>query len=192
MNGFGKFSIKGLIYLSALSLLVTAGSYFVSSGAFAENPAQPKICYVSLVKVFEMYQKSKDLEQSLVGKGEQKKAELEGQFKDLKKMREGLELLSDQAKEAKAREIEEKADSFKRLKTRSERELLKERNEASRLILDDIEKVIQEYAKANGYALVLDQRTILYGEEVYDATDAVLKVLNERYGAGTGKASKKQ
>jgi Skp family chaperone for outer membrane proteins len=88
----------------------------------------------------------------------------------------------------KAKELEEKSDEFQRLKTKSQRELLRERNETAKVILDDIEHAVAEYAKANGFSIILDQRSLLYGTEMYDTTDAVLKMLNERYATKVGKS----
>jgi outer membrane protein len=181
--------VLGIFSASAISILMASACVFAYEPS--AQAAEMKACSVNLARVFEMYQRTKDSEGSLESKGKQKQSELEGKFSELKKMREGLELLSDQAKEAKAREIEEKADSFKRLKDRSERELLKERNQVARVILDDIEKVIEEYAKANGYSMVVDQRMLLYGEPAYDITEQVLKILNDRYAAQGPKTSKR-
>ena len=142
-----------------------------------------KLGYVSLLKVFDGYQRTADSKQVLEQKGKQKQAELEGDFNELRKLRQSVELLNDQAKETKAREIEERSDEFKRLKTRSERELLREQNQLARQLLDEIDQAVAEYAKANGFSVILDERSLLYGEDVYDVTDAVLKLLNQRYAA---------
>ena len=140
--------------------------------------------------VFDGYQRKQESEQALEQKGKQKQAELEGRFNELKKMRQGLELLNDQAREARAKELEEKSDEFQRLKSKSQRDLLRERNRIARTILQEIEKAVAEYAKANGFAVILDERSLLYGETVFDVTDEVLRLLNERYAARTKKASK--
>lgn len=149
--------------------------------------ASLKLGYVDLLKVFEGYQHKQESEQVLEQRGKQKQTELEGRFNDLKKMRQSLELLNDQAKDAKAREIEERADEFKRVKERTERDLLRERSELAKQILDEIDQAVADYAKANGYSVILDQRSLLYGEEIYDVTADILKSLNARYAAKTGK-----
>ena len=150
--------------------------------------AEMKIGYVNLAKLFDGYQRTKEFEQSLQQKGGQREAQLKGQANDLKKLRDSLELLNAQAREAKQKEIEEKADEFQRLKTRAERDLVRERNEMAKTILDEIEQTVTGYAKANGFSLVVDQRSRLYGQDSYDLTDALLKTLNEKYA---GRASAK-
>ena len=154
----------------------------------AQEAAASKIGYVNLGRVFDNYQRTKDSESQLERKGSQKQAELESRVGELKKMRDGLELLSDSVRAAKAKELEAKSDEFQSLKTKSQRELLRERNENARVILDDVEHAVAEFAKANGFSMILDQRSLLYGTDVYDATDEVLKMLNERYASKAAKS----
>ena len=99
--------------------------------------------------------------------------------------------MSAQAKDAKAKEIEEKSDEFQRLKTRSERELLRERNQLARQILEEIEQTVSQYAKTHGFSVILDQRSLLYGEDAYDVTDEILRLLNDRYTAKASKTSRR-
>lgn len=166
-----------LSFLTAYCLLPTAYS----------RAEELKIGYVNLGKLFDQYQRTKESDQVLEQKGKQKQAELEDRVTELKKLRQNLELLNDQAKESKAKELEEKSDEFQRAKTRTERDLVRERNQLARTIMQEIEQVVGDYAKANHFAMIVDQRSLLYGQDAYDVTDAILKVLNERY---TDKANK--
>ena len=150
--------------------------------------AELKIGYVNLVRVFDSYQRTKDSEQVLEQQGKQKQAELEGRLGELKKMRQNLELLSDQTKDAKSKELEEKSDEFQRMKTKSERELVRDRNQVAKQILEEIDGAVTAYAKANGFSLVLDQRSLVVGDDAYDLSDEVLKSLNDRYAASGKKA----
>ena len=170
-----------------VTAMAAAGMMIAGAGAPIQA-AESKIGYVNLAKVFDEYLRTKDSESGLEARGKQKQAQLEAQFNDLKKMRQGLELMNDQTRESKTREIEEKSDEFKREKTRTERELLNQRNGIAKQILDEIAGVVSDYGKSNGFTLILDQRTVLYGQEISDVTDEVLKTLNDRYAA---KATKK-
>ena len=177
-------------------LLVTCHLSLVTPVAFAEGSAKPaaaprpaggapglKIGYVNLGEVFDGYQRTKQSEQTLEQRSQKIQGELEGRVGELKKLRQGLELLNDQARETKAREIEEKSDEFQRAKTRTERELLRDRNEAAREILKEIQQTVTEYAKSRGFSIIVDQRSLIYGENALDVTDEVLKALNDRYAA---------
>ena len=138
-----------------------------------------KIGYVNLAKIFDGYERTKASEGDLEKQGKQKDAELQGRLNELKKLREGLELLNDQAREAKTREIEQKSDDLQRFKNTTLRELGRERQKLADSILQDIQRVIIEYAKTNGFSLILQQdKVVLYGQPAYDVTDEVLKALN--------------
>ena len=166
--------------LIVVGALVGLGLGWSWSVAAAEGV---KIGYVNLGKLFDNYERTKASEQVLEQKGKQKQAELQGRLSELNKLRQNLDLLSDQAKASKSKELEEKSDAFQQLKTRSERDLLRERNEVAKGIFDEIDKMVSDYATANGYSLVLDQRALLFGAGANDVTDEVLKTLNDRYAA---------
>jgi outer membrane protein len=139
-----------------------------------------KIGYVDVAKVFDGYQRTKTSDAALEKKGKEKEQELEGKMDELKKLRQGLELLNDQAKETKGREIDEKADELQRFRTSTARDLSRERDKIAKTILDEIQKGVEDYAKANGFTIILDARSLLYGLPANDVTDKVLSALNTR------------
>jgi outer membrane protein len=145
-----------------------------------------KIGYVNLAKVFDNYVKTKALDANLEKKGKQKESELEGRVNELKALRQGLELLSDEAREAKAREIEQKADDLQRFRNATARDLRRERDKIAKELLLEIQQGLEEYAKANGFSVILDSQSLLYGQGALDVTEDVLALLN---GRGSGKAS---
>ena len=142
-----------------------------------------KIGYVAIGKIFDGYERTKQNDAVLEKRGKAKEAELEARVNDLKKMRQNLELLNDAAREAKAREIEERSDELQRFRKNTARELQRDRDKIAQEILCDIQRTIDDFAKANGFALVLDQRSLVFAQPVYDVTDAVLQLLNSRSAA---------
>ena len=142
-----------------------------------------KVAYVNVGKLFDAYERTKASEAVLEKKGKQKEAEMEGRVNELKKLRESLELLNDKAREAKAREIEAKADELKRFRANTARDLRSERDDIAEQILKEIQTVVTEYGKRHQFSLILDERTMLYGQATYDATDEILTLLNSRYKA---------
>ncbi|MBI2094060.1 MAG: OmpH family outer membrane protein [Candidatus Omnitrophica bacterium] len=139
-----------------------------------------KIGYINIAKVFDNYQRTKSSDVVLEKRGKQKEAELEGRLNELKKLRQNLELLNDEARDSKGREIEERADELQRVRTTAVRDLRRERDKIAKSILDDIQGAIKDYAKANGFSLIVDERSLLYGEDAYDLSDEILQVLNSR------------
>ncbi|MBI2495794.1 MAG: OmpH family outer membrane protein [Candidatus Omnitrophica bacterium] len=69
---------------------------------------------------------------------------------------------------------------MQRFRTAAARDLRRERDKAAKDILQEIRVGIEDYAKANSFSLILDERSLLYGQAAYDATAEMLKLLNSR------------
>ena len=147
--------------------------------------AELKVGYVDVAKVFDGYQRTKASDATLEQKGKAKEAEFEGRMNELKKLRQNLELLSNDAREAKTKEIEEKTEELQRFRSSTARDLSRERDKVASELLKEIQKGIADFAKANSFSLILDARSTLYGQEAYDVTDEVLAALNKRVAAPT-------
>ena len=141
---------------------------------------EAKIGYVNLGKIFDGYVKTKNSDSVLEKKGKQKEAELEGRLTELKKMRENLELLNPDARESKGKELEEKSEDLQRFRSNTARDLRRERDKVAKDLLEEIQRTLVEYAKANGFSLIVDSQALLYGQEAFDVTDEVLTILNSR------------
>lgn len=167
-------SIKGKLLFAVLAChlsLVTCHS---------AQAQELKIGYVNLGKVFDGYEKTKAFDADLGKQGKQKDAELQARLGELKKLREGLELLNDQARDAKTREIEQKSDDLQRFRSSTARDLSRQRDKIAKEIFTEIQQAVQDYAKANGFAVVFDERGLLYGQPALDVTDAILQQMNNR------------
>lgn len=139
-----------------------------------------KIGYVNLAKVFDGYERTKTSDAVLEKQGKEKETELQGRMNELKKLRQNLELLNDDARESKAREIEQKADELQRFRNATARDLRRERDKIAKDILGEIQTAVEAYAKANGFSVIFDERSLLYGQPTYDLTDEILRALNKK------------
>ena len=139
-----------------------------------------KVGFVNVAKIFDGYTKTQTLDTKLEQKGTQKEAELKGRVEELKKLRKSLELLNNEARENRVLEIEKKSDDLQRFRTSTARDLRRERDKMAKGIFQEIQDGVTEYAKANGYTLIMNSQSLAYGEQGHDLTDAVLAVLNER------------
>lgn len=171
--------IIGLVVVFCLSPRPPALGF--ASLAWADEDL--KIGYVSIAKLFDEYERTKRSESVLERKGKQKETELDKRLADLKKLRDGLELLSDEARQARGREINAKADELRRVGIYTQQDLMRERDEVAKRILEQIQKEVDNYAQKHGYSLILDERLLLYGQKVYDVTDEILKSLNTKDAA---------
>ncbi len=166
---------KGMVLLTAM--LFAAGLFAgpISEKAFAK---EMKLAYVDLAKVFDEYSKTKESEKALEAKGKAAEAERSKMVEEAKKMKDEQALLSDKGKAEKQPAIDAKIKALQDYDTKTRGELVKERNDALGGIMKDIEKVVNDYAKANGYDLVLNSRMMLYGADQYDLTSQILAKLN--------------
>ena len=145
-----------------------------------------RIGSVNVAKLFSEYNRTKAQDVQLQQKGKQKEEELKARVDQLKELQQGLgksELLNDQTRESKARELEHKQDDLQNFRKSASRELGRERDKLARDILTDVYSAIEEYGKTNGFTVILDQRSLTYAQSAVDVTDDVLKLLNSHYSA---------
>lgn len=166
---------------------VVAVLFMVSVSLGAVNSAfaaGEKIAYMDLAKIFDEYNKTKDLDKQLESKGTAKQAERDKLVAEIKKLKDELELMSEKGKEAKQAAIDEKIKKLQDFDRESRDALRKERDDMARLILKEIKDSIDEVGKKEAYILILDSRAILYGKEGDDLTNSILKMLNDKYAKG--------
>ena len=147
-------------------------------------PAQAvgeKIGYVDLARVFDEYQKTKEFDKQLEGKGAGKQADRDRMVAEVKKLRDEAELLSAKAKDDKQTVIDEKIKTLQDFDRTTRDSLRKERDTMVKDILKEIEVVIQDFGKQQGYGFIFNDRVLVYKSEGSDLTPQVVKVLNDNY-----------
>ncbi|MDD5428783.1 MAG: OmpH family outer membrane protein [Candidatus Omnitrophica bacterium] len=167
---------KSVILLTAL---IFAAGLFAGPACETVFAKEMKLAYVDLAKIFDEYKKTKDAEKALEEKGKTKEAERSRLIEEIKKLKDEQALLSEKAKAEKQKAIDTKIKSLQDYDTKARNELVKDRNDALGGIMKDIEKVVTDYAKANGYDVVMNSRMLLYGAEQYDLTAEILAKLNK-------------
>lgn len=160
-------------------ILISAFLLSISLPAFSES--QGKIGYIDLSRSFDEYQKTKDLDKELEGKGDMKQDERERLVQEIRKMREELELMNKNAREKKETDIESKIKSLQEFDQEAKTDLTKERDNMVKDILKEMSDVIKEYGEKNGYSIIVNDRVLLYGDSGMDLTNEIIKILNDRY-----------
>ena len=170
-----KLMVLAVAFVFVASLLIGGAA----EKAYAKDV---KMGYVFMAKVFDEYYKTKDSEKVLSEKGSVKEAERKKMIDELKKLKDEQALLSDKAKAEKQTAIDAKMKTLQDFDLKTRDELLKERNDMLSGIMGDITKVITDYAKAEGYDVVLnsDPRVMLYGADGMDITATILAKLNKK------------
>ncbi len=156
-----------------------------------------KIGYVEFVRIFQGYEKTRELEVKL-----QMENEADGKMlserrqmieKEIDKLREELEtqalMLSESASEEKQAEIERRAEELYEFSAYIERRMIDREAKYTDVILKDLDlrllSIIESIAEKEGYRFVFDRRSLFYvtPEKEFDLTDKVLARLNEEYKA---------
>ena len=149
-----------------------------SAPAFA---AAERIGTVDLARVFDEYQKTKDFDKSLEAKGASKQTDRDKMVAEIKKLRDEAELLSAKAKDDKQAVIDEKIKALQEYDRVTRDTLRRERDGMVKDILKEIETVIQDFGKSQGYTFIFNDRVLVYKSEGGDLTNQVIKTLNDSY-----------
>ncbi|MBI2353763.1 MAG: OmpH family outer membrane protein [Deltaproteobacteria bacterium] len=187
-----KCSILLIMLLCAAPLWATAAETAPADGPKGQPAplaaAQPvRIGYVDINRI---------AGESALGKSSQAQAkERQGKFqarietkrKQLDKQKAALEAkfatLTPPQREAKAKEFQKKVEEFQKFVMDAEKELQNIQEGLSKALFEAIEQAAAEYGKANGLALVVVKRELLYlasGVDSRDVTEGILALLNEK------------
>lgn len=188
--------------MKKIALLAVAAA-LCGGGFVSTASAQIRIGTVDVKRVFDSYYKTKDAEQRVNEQRNMVKKELDDrlasfkkQVADLRKLEEEMKRpeISASARDAKQREGNEKAD---RLNTVQQEDNAYRQNREKELqdlsmrlrgeIVDDINRIVMERVKSEGYDLVLDRTgqslnsvaVVLYAKDSYDFTNEMITALNK-------------
>jgi len=158
-----------------------------------------KIGYMDLERIFNEYEKTRELEVKLKmeneADGEMLSERRQMIEKEIDKIREELEtqalMLSESAKEKKQAEIEDRIEELDEFSVYIERRSIDREAKYTDVILKDLDlrlpSIIESIAEKEGYRFVFDRRSLFYvtPEKEFDLTGKVLAQLNEEYKAET-------
>ena len=174
---------KSLLFGSVHAVaLVFLWAFLVPCGVFAEPAdaaATQKIAVIKMDKVFGDYEKTKAADAQLEKLSSAKQSQREQMASEIKNMREELPLLNDQARLERQKAIEEKFKSLTEFDRDAKESLRKERDEAVKGILDEIEAAVASYATDHGITLVITDRAVVYSPQTIDISNEILKILND-------------
>jgi outer membrane protein len=91
-------------------------------------------------------------------------------------------MLSLDAQEDKKREFEKKQRQFKFMYDEYSQEMKETEMEAIKKVMKDLEKVVEEMGKKEGYTIILERRTLglLYFNNTIDLTDRVTEAYDKQ------------
>ena len=192
-------------YTLTLPLVIAALCFSAFSSASAQTTV--KIGTVDMKKVFENYYKTKDAEARINEARNAAKKELEDRMDTYKKGTEevqklneeiGRKELSESAKATKSKGRDEKIAELKTMEreirefqTTREKQLQEQSVRMRGGIVEEINKVVADRVKADGYDVVFDKSgpslngvpVVLFAKESFDFTDQVVTALNKNKGS---------
>jgi outer membrane protein len=182
----------------ALALVIGLGGYFSPVAAQAEM----KVGTIDMKAVFDQYFKTKEAEGKINEARTQAKKELDDRLDTFNKAQEEARKLNDEAnkpelaekaKAEKSKALNEKLQELgamqreiQEFQQTRERQLSEQSVRSRNLLVEEINKIVSEVVKANGYDLVFDKsgqslnavNVLVHSKDSFDFTADVLSKLN--------------
>lgn len=144
-----------------------------------------RLGHVDLSRINSESEAGKALQEKLLAKKGKLQTQIDTKRKQLDKLKASLEAkiqsMTPQQREAKAKEFQKKVEEFQKVAQNSEKEMQDLQQELVKNLYDKIERVCTEYGKANGFALIVIKRDLLYlssSVDVQDVTDSIIKLID--------------
>ena len=161
-----------------LSIAMIIGLAMPAFSGLAAAAEAGKIGYVNLSLVFDSYEKTKKFDKDLEAQVEVKRKERDAMVNDLKKMREELEMLSEDKKAKKQGDIDEKVKQVQAFDKDARENLRRQRDTMLREILQEIDGIVKEFGDKEGYTYILNDRILLYKSDTNDLSQKIIQKLN--------------
>lgn len=186
-------NVLGFCALSAFCIVVTAGS---GTAASASEVKATKIGTVNIQVILDGSEAGKKALTELKSRAEKEKENLEKKLEAVKKLEKEIESQRLVAKEGALNEKEQELKRLRRdldaTKEDTQTSFQKMQAQIMRKLVGDANRIIKEYAKKNGYTLVLEKGDspnmmggfVIYADDAVDISAAIVKMYDEEQKAG--------
>lgn len=163
---------------------VIAGLFLVALAvAPVAGAADLKIGYVDIQKALNVSDAGKDAREQLASKVKKYQDEINAKQEELKKLKDELEkqgvLLSEAKKNEKEKDYAQKLKDFQRFTKDAQEELQGRDEEFTKKILEELEKIVQDFGRKNGYTFIfVRSEAMVFADDKADLTDDVVKQFN--------------
>ncbi|RLB44285.1 MAG: hypothetical protein DRH12_00550 [Deltaproteobacteria bacterium] len=153
--------------------------------------AEAQSCKIGLVDMAKFQQESVAFQRirlQLEKKLNKLKEELDAKKQEIVNLEQELRkqslMLSLDAKEDKARELEKKKRYYKYLYDEFSQEARQAQQDAKRTIANELQKIVEEIGKKEGYTIILDKGVagLIYYDDAIDITDRIIKAYDKMKG----------
>lgn len=168
----------GLIWIVCLLLLI-----FGAPSAFGADVA--KIGTVNFQTIFENSMAGKAVKDEINSEGQRMENDLKQSGEEIKalekKLKQGADIMSKEAREEQRWELERKISDVKALKKKYDRQIQELQLKLINEVRSDVLKVIHNYAQKEGYLLIVEDVSVVYVPKNLDITDTIIKLYNDQY-----------
>lgn len=150
---------------------------------------QVKIAYVDLEEILKEYEGAVKAEEEMKLKSQQISQQLDQMAlplqQKIQEYQQNKDNLSASARQKQEAELMQQQQQFQQQQQMAQQQVQAEGQAKYEKINSEIESFLAEYGKSNGYTYILGSsvqtKSVLYGEESLDITEAVIDALNVNY-----------
>jgi len=160
--------------------------FLVGAGIIMSNQSvcfskELKIGYVNVFKVFNEYAKTKEYDEKLEKNKKEAEKKLEAKKEAIEKLQNKLSLLKEKERSSEEEKMKKEITEYRETERKALIDIKKERDEKMKEIIEDINKVVEDYAKKNKFDLIVNESSVLYGDKAMDITSDIMKLANKQY-----------
>ncbi len=120
---------------------------------------------------------------TLKGMYEKFQSTMKKKEQELEKLKTSLQSrdLPPDKRAAKEKQFQQKFGDYQKYGQNAQQEFAKKQGELSKKIKDDIDKLVADYGREHGYAVILNKEGLIYNDgkaEIKDLTEEILKMAN--------------
>lgn len=111
---------------------------------------------------------------------------LKSKEKELEKLKSALQgkNLTDAKREAKEKQFQKKFGEYQQFGKKAQQEFAQKQADLSKQIKDDLDKLVKDYGRDHGYALILNKEGLVYSDSKYEVKDLTGEITKLFNGAG--------
>ncbi len=194
------FSVISIVTLFAASFLLSNCNKDKNNEVTATNGSSFKIAVVKTDTLAEVYEYYNDLQTALMLEQQDKEADLSARYKSLQtkylKIQRDAQnrMITPTSAQAKQKKLALEQQKLQQDQQNYQSDMMDKSQKMTLQILDSIKNFLRIYNKEHHYDMILTSDTIgsniLLFDKKYDITKDVIRGLNKRYRAATGKKDK--
>jgi outer membrane protein len=164
--------------------LIALGAFFLAGAGPAVSADSPKIGVVNIEKLLENSQAGKSVQSQLKAERDKLEADLKQKANDIqeadKRLQRETTVMSRETREEKERELRIKGADFQSLQKKYRNDLQDLERQLMGQLKDDINALVTDIGKKEGYTLIISNISVLYSVPSNDLTDRLIQELDAK------------